>query len=162
MKKSVIGLALAIAIWFAPVPGNRVEAVSFHLFASVTDASSNLIGEWKVHSEVVWSDCPYVKEGSQAKSAIKIKNINGKLFPEWEAHGWQLVRNKNIDFANDTGFHWERESKLVNGKEYWFVRSTNDFNFDESGQLIGQSTHQQYLDGEYVGSYVTVSYLSKS
>lgn len=158
MKKALIALCISMFLALIPI---QTKALSFHLFTSVTDDSSYLIGKWVVYSKVIWSDCPYVKKGAEAKSMIRIKDINGTLFPEWEANDWQLVRNKTIDFGMNNSLHWERESKLADDNKYWFVRSSNDFDFSTEGKWTGRSVHDQYLNGKYVGSYETVSYLTK-
>lgn len=130
--------------------------------ASKSEIRSQLVGDWDMHTKVTWSDCDYVPEGSESKSEISILDINGKLFPEWDANEWQLVRNGAIDFAYDDSFHWERESKLEQDGDYWFVRTINDFNFDENGKLVAKGVVKQYLNGEYVGTYMTESTLIKN
>lgn len=141
------------------LPWNKGEANVFHLSATRVDIKSKLLGQWRVVSKVVWSDCDYVKEGLESESEIVFQNLNGRLFPEWRASEWKLVRNSTIDFSYDDSLHWERESKLEKAGDYWFVRTINDFNFDERGRLIGTSHVKQYLNGEFVGSYVTESHL---
>lgn len=126
-----------------------------------SETRSKLIGEWEVDSTVTWSDCDYVPVGNKAISKIKINDINGKLYPEWKANDWQLVRNKTIDFHYDDSLHWERESKLEDEDDYWFVRTITEIKFNETGDLIGKDHVKQYLNGEFVGSYITESKLSK-
>ncbi len=147
-----------IIICFVAGPSSTRASV-FQLTASKYDIKSKLLGQWKVISKVVWSDCDYVAEGSEAESEIVFKSMHGKLYPEWRAEGWNLVRDNAVDFFYDDSLHWERESKLEKNGEYWFVKTINDFNFDEHGRLVGISHVKQYLNGEFVGSYITESEL---
>lgn len=140
----------------------KSSATAFQLMVSKSEVRSQLVGQWEMHTKVIWSDCDYVPEGSETKSEISILDINGKLFPEWNANEWQLVRNSAIDFHYNDSLHWERESKLEQDGDYWFVRTINDFNFDQEGKLIAKGVVKQYLNGEFVGTYVTESTLIKN
>lgn len=139
----------------------QVNAIAFQLMVAKSETRSNLVGEWEVDSTVTWSDCDYVQVGSKAMSKIRINDINGQLYPEWNANDWQLVRNKVIDFHYDDSLYWERESKLEEDGDYWFVRTITEIKFDEQGDLIGKDHVKQYLNGEFVGSYISESKLSK-
>lgn len=155
----VVRLLLALIIILSPLKAN---AIAFQLMLSQSETRSELVGHWEVDSIVTWSDCKYVKEGSSAISSIKINDINGKLYPEWQANDWQLVRNKVIDFSYDDSLHWEQESKLEEEDgNYWFVRTISDFKFNDEGKLVAQGHVKQYLNGEFVGSYITESHLTK-
>lgn len=158
-RLSIIGLALLVNFVFTPA----TQAIAFQLIASQTEYRSLMAGEYKVISKVIWSDCPYVSEGQKSESKMMIHDINGTLYPEWKAEDWKLVRNKVIDFNVDKSIHWERESKLVKDGEFWFVKSVNEFNVNhKEKELNGKSYHKQYLNGEFVGSYITESYLEKT
>ncbi len=154
-------LLILLTLNLLPLNGNKSYATAFQLIASKSEIRSNLVGEWNVATKVIWSDCEYVGTGVESESKIVIHDINGKLFPEWEAYDWQLVRNKVIDFSYDESLHWEMESKLEHDGDYWFVRSINDFKLDKQGKITGKGIVKQYLNGEFVGSYVTESVLSK-
>lgn len=138
-----------------------VQATAFQILASKTDYQSQLAGEWDVSSEIVWSESDYAKEGEKSRSEISISDIHGSLYPVWKAEGWKLVRNKVIDFNMDKSIHWERESKLTKDGEYWFVKSVNKFKYKPDGTIAGRSYHKQYLNGEFVGSYITYSRLKR-
>jgi hypothetical protein len=157
----VLTLALILLLNWVQHPGNETRATAIQLVASKAEYRSSIAGEWEVITKVIWSDCPYVQEGTSSESKITFHDINGTLFPEWSAHDWQLVRDKSIDFNHDMSLHWERESKLVEENQYWFVKSINDFRYNRD-KFIGKSVHKQYLNGEFVGSYITKSYLIKS
>jgi len=157
----VLTLALILLLNWVQHPGNITRATAIQLVASKAEYRSSIAGEWEVITKVIWSDCPYVQEGTSSESKITFHDINGTLFPEWSAHDWQLVRDKSIDFNHDMSLHWERESKLVEQNQYWFVKSINDFRYNRD-KFIGKSVHKQYLNGEFVGSYITKSYLIKS
>lgn len=131
------------------------------MIASKTEYKSVLAGDWDVQSEVVWSESDYVKQGQRSKSKIAITDIHGSLYPNWKADGWKLVRNKKIDFNIDKSIHWVRESKMVKDGEYWFVKSVNKFKYNDDGTIEGRSYHKQYLNGAFVGSYITYSTLTK-
>jgi hypothetical protein len=152
------GLILALSLCILHCANAQV----FHLKATSLITKRNLVGRWKVVSRVIWSDCPYVEEGIESESTINISDINGSLFPSWRTAEWKLVRNKVIEFNSDETLYWERESKLndENGK-YWFVRSINQFDFSDYENVEATSHHKQYLDGEYVGEYITKSFLVK-
>ncbi len=154
-------LAFIFALNLLPINSNKSLATAFQLIASKSEIRSELVGEWKVATKVIWSDCEYVTKGLESESKIVIHNISGKLFPEWETYDWELVRNKAIDFGYDDSLHWEIESKLEKDGDYWFVRTINDFKLDQTGHIVGKGTVKQYLNGEFVGSYVTESVLSK-
>ncbi len=158
-KLFTICLVLLCNFVFAPL----TQATAFQLIASKTEYRTKMAGEYKVTSKVIWSDCPYVSKGQKSESKMMIHDINGTLYPEWKAADWKLVRNKIIDFNVDKSIHWERESKLVKDGEFWFVKSVNEFKVDHQEQeLIGKSYHKQYLNGEFVGSYITESFLEKN
>lgn len=156
MLSFILCFSFAMQSFFSPV-----VATAFQLVASKTEYKSILAGDWDVKSEVVWSESEYVKEGEKSRSEIAITDIHGSLYPNWKAAGWQLVRNKRIEFKFDKSIHWERESKLVKDGEYWFVKSINKFKYNDDGTIKGKSYHKQYLNGEYVGSYITYSKLTK-
>jgi hypothetical protein len=139
----------------------RVDAALFHLIASKNTYHSKLIGKWKVSTTVIWSDCPYVTVGENSESILAITDTNGRLFPQWKAYEWKLVRNNSISFTGDDSLLWERENKLFKDGKYWFIEAVDEFSFDGYDQLKGKSTINQYLNGKYVGSYVTDSRLEK-
>lgn len=159
--RRLILLALIWLLNLLPHPGTKLKATAFQLIASKADYQSAIAGEWEVVTKVIWSDCPYVPEGSRSESTMVFHDINGTLYPEWEANDWELVRNKVIDFNYDLSLHWERESKMVEEGKYWFVKSINDFKYQRDN-FTGKSYHKQYLNGEFVGAYVTKSFLVKT
>jgi hypothetical protein len=150
----ILGLGLQL-------PAYESKATAFQLLASQTEYRSMLSGSWQVVSEVIWSKSKYAQKGSVSESEIIISDIHGSLYPEWKTDGWQLVRNKSIDLNADKSIHWERESKLTINDEYWFVSSVNKFKYTSDGKIEGKSYHKQYLNGEYVGSYITYSKLKR-
>lgn len=144
-----------------PLDSYKSEAIAFQLMASRTSYEQELAGRWKVVSQVVWSDCPFVDVGDDAESEIDITAINGTLYPNWKTQAWTLVRNTSIEFNYDKTLYWERESKMYDSEDLWFVKSINKFEFDKEGQFTGKSHHKQYLNGEYVGAYITLSHLER-
>lgn len=138
-----------------------IGANTFHLFVNKDNYKSGLVGEWQVTTEVVWSDCPYVDVGLTVDSNMIFTEINGRLFPQWQANGWVLVRNKSINFEDDDLLVWERENKLFKDDKFWFISAVDKFSYDDDSQLTATSYIKQYLNGEYVGSYVTFSKLSQ-
>jgi hypothetical protein len=143
------------------LPSYKAYATAFQLLASKTEYRSMLSGSWNVVSEVVWTESKYAPKGSSSESEIVISDINGSLYPEWKVDGWQLVRNNSIDLNSDRTINWERESKLVIDDDYWYVKSVNKFKYTKDGLIEGRSYHKQYLNGEYVGSYITYSKLKR-
>ncbi len=160
MRRFLLAFILAINL-LLPLNSNKSYATAFQLIAAKSAARSELVGEWQVATKVIWSDCEYVSKGLESQSKIVIHSIGGKLFPQWEAYDWELVRNKAIDFGYDDSLHWEIETKLEKDGDYWFVRAINDFKLDNDGHVTGKGVVKQYLNGEFVGSYVTESTLSK-
>ncbi|MBT6843826.1 MAG: hypothetical protein HOA17_08540 [Candidatus Melainabacteria bacterium] len=158
LRRKLVLCTIALVLFFNPL---SAKAIAFQLMASKSEQRSELVGEWEVESSVTWSDCKYVAEGSSAVSKIRINDINGKLYPEWQANDWHLVRNKVIDFNYDNSLHWERESKLEEAGDYWFVRTITDFRFNKTGDLVAKGHVKQYLNGEFVGAYMTESHLKK-
>ncbi len=156
-------LLTLLACIFLPFFGmQKVHATAFQLFTQVNEYKSELIGDWEVVSKVIWSDSPYVKKGLKSKSTLNITEINGTIYPRWDAKPWKLVRNKVLNFTEKKSLHWERESKYEEDDDhYWFIRTVNKFDFSKDGQFKGKSYHKEYLNGELVGSYVTKSYLYK-
>lgn len=124
---------------------------------------SQFVGDWEVRTKVVWSDCPYVKEGNIAKSKMSISDVNGRLIPNWDTGKWKLVQHREINFLNQEKFTWERENKFFDPKahEFWQVESKDKFELINGQKMRGESLVKQYLDGSYVGSYMTISYLVK-
>jgi hypothetical protein len=150
----ILGLGLEL-------PAYQSKATAFQLLASKTEYRSMLSGSWDVVSEVIWTKSKFAKKGSLSESEIVISDIHGSLYPEWKVDGWQLVRNNAIDLNSDRSIHWERESKLVIEDDYWYVKSVNKFKYTDDGRIEGKSYHKQYLNGEYVGSYITYSKLKR-
>lgn len=154
-------LKIAIVLILSASGIQSVSATAFQLFTQVNNYKSDLVGDWEVVSKVIWSDSPYVKEGQKSVSNLNINEINGTLYPTWDARPWKKVRSKVLDFTSKKSLEWERESKYEEDiNHYWFVRSVNKFDFS-SGQAKGKSYHKEYLNGEQVGSYITMSYLLK-
>lgn len=139
-----------------------VSAKVFYLSANKESIFSKFVGNWEVRTEITWSDSPYVEIGAEAKSEIKIDEINGKLYPQWKASDWVLLRNISIDFNSDASLNWKRENKLVKENKYWFTDSVDKFFFDNNENLLAKSYVKQYLNGSYVGSYISNSYLKKT
>jgi hypothetical protein len=160
MRRVLLAFILALNLLLC-TNSNKSSATAFQLIAAKSEARSDLIGKWQVQTKVIWSDCEYVSKGLESESRIVIHSIGGKLFPKWEAYDWELVRNKAIDFGNDDSLHWEIETKLERDGDYWFVRAINDFKLDKHGHVTGKGVVKQYLNGEFVGSYITESTLSK-
>jgi hypothetical protein len=152
-----------LIIIFALALGLRadVKAVTFQLNVSKEHYRSELVGDWNVDTQVTWSDCPYVKVGQGAVSELNVADVNGSLYPTWKANEWELVKNSAINISNDDQIVWERSNKLYKDGKYWYVESVDRFNFDKNGKLKAKSLVKQFLDGEYVGSYITESVLDK-
>ena len=160
MGRVLLRLVICLVISFAGL--HKVSATAFQLFTQVTEYQSDLIGDWEVVSKVIWSDSPYVKKGTKSVSTLKITEINGSLYPKWEAGPWKTVRNKVLNFTPKKSLEWEIETKFEEDiNHYWFVRTVNKFDFSQDGQFKGKSYHKEYLNGEEVGSYITVSYLQR-
>lgn len=147
--------------FLTPIFSSSVMATPFHLHISKEINQSRLVGEWKVVTEVVWSDCPYVKEGQVSSSKLVISNASGRLYPSWKANDWKLVRNHKINFSNDELITWERENEVRRAGQVWKVESIDKFELKGAESMRGESLLRQYLDGEFVGTYMTVSYLQK-
>jgi len=137
------------------------SAAAFQLGISKDQYKSELVGNWDVATTVTWSDCPYVKVGQAAESELNVADTNGILYPSWKANDWQLVKNSNINISEDDQITWERSNKLYKDGKYWYVESIDRFAFDKDGKLKAKSLIKQYLNGEYVGSYITESDLNK-
>ncbi len=151
-------LVLALSCGFC----SQAKAVAFQLGISKEQYRSELVGNWDVSTKVTWSDCPYVKEGQAAESELSVADTNGALYPTWQANDWQLVKNSAINISNEDQITWERSNKLYKDGKYWYVESVDRFQFDKDGKLKAKSLVKQYLDGEYVGSYITESTLNKA
>lgn len=154
-------IKLLIIILFLSSPLSDAGAKTFHLSANKEHYKSALVGDWTVSTKVIWSDCPYVEEGNKAFSSFNISEANGRLFPHWDANNWQLVKNKSINFSGDY-FTWERENKLYEHGQYWFVKSLDKFEMVSSKKLKAKSLVKQYRNGKFVGSYITQSTLTKN
>ncbi len=155
----LVGVLVLFSVFIQPIPA---QAVTFHLNAKQDQYRSNLVGDWDVATEVTWSDCPYVNVGQVAESKMSVVDTNGVLYPQWQANDWQLVKNSTINISNDDQIIWERSNKLYKDGKYWYVESVDRFDFDRKGRLKAKSLVKQYLDGEYVGSYITESVLSRA
>lgn len=160
IRKELFLIAYLVGLVFS-FSGSGVKATAFQLIATKDDYNSKLEGEWTVSTKVIWSESKYVQIGAESESEISIANINGNLYPNWKAGDWKLKQNTAIDFSSDNSLHWERESFLNDGDKYWHVQSINKFSFDKDGVFTGLSHHKQYLNGEYIGAYVTQSILTK-
>lgn len=141
---------------------SEVQATPISLTAREAYYQSQLVGDWDVSTEVTWSDCPYVREGQTANSQLKVSDTNGVLYPQWIANEWALVDNKAIRITEKDEILWERSNKLTRNGKYWFVESKDKFSFDKKGNLVAESLVKQYLNGEFVGEYVTRSTLERA
>lgn len=146
----------------APVFTNAAKASPFYIHISKGASKSRLAGDWRVVTEVVWSDCPYVKEGERGSSKLSMTNINGRIFPIWKANGWKLSKTEEVNFSNQSTFTWQRENEMIENNDHWQAVSVDKFEVDNYNEMHAESIVRQYLNGEYVGSYMTVSYLTKA
>ncbi len=151
------------ANFLAPIFGlvNKVSASPFYLHVSKGLKKSKFIGEWRVETQVVWSDCPYVKPGQKANSKMVINDFNGRIYPTWNANGWKLLENSQINIEANNSIKWERVNALVDNDDVWKTESVDKFDLTKSGAMLGESLVKQFLNGDYVGSYMTVSFLVK-
>lgn len=146
--------ALLLNVWT-----NKAYSAPFYLGASKTRYKSKFKGQWKVITKVTWSDCDYVRPGEITESEIIINEVSGRLFPRWKAGDWKLVKNKSINFRNDEILSWERENNYLRNSQEWHVRSIDKFEVINPNKMEGESLLRQYLNGRFVGSYMTKSYL---
>lgn len=160
IRKGLFLIAYLVGVLFT-ISVNRAGATAFQLIATKDEYRSQLQGDWEVKTTVIWSDSPYVKVGNESESELSIMDINGHLYPKWIAGDWKLLKNTSIDFNKDKSLYWERESILEIEKELWRVQSVNKFDFDQLGQFTALSHHKQFLNDEYVGTYITQSTLTK-
>ena len=160
IRKGIFLVAYLVGL-VLPFTMGGAEATAFQLIATKDEYHSKLEGKWTVATKVVWSDCPYVKIGTESESEITINNINGNLYPSWKANDWKLMESKAIDFNTDNSLYWEISSFLEKKSEYCYVETVKKFDFTKHGKFNGTSHNKQFLNGEYVGAYITESQLTK-
>lgn len=139
----------------------EIQAAPFYLSASQTEYQSNFTGQWEVVTKVVWSECDYVHIGEVASSTLTINSFNGRLYPTWRAEDWTLVQNNEINFHGDEVLTWQRTNEKLDKNNHWYVESLDKFEISGNKSMEGESLVRQYLNGEYVGSYMTISQLRR-
>ena len=141
---------------------SSVKSQAFKLSANINQSyDARLLGDWKVKTVVVDSNCKYVEPGIQTYTRLNFSLKNGKIRPQWFANDWDLVKDQIFELAQDDKLLWLRENKLNSRGKHWITRSKDIFDIKKREQITAKSHVNQYLNGKYVGDYQTISYLRR-
>jgi hypothetical protein len=150
-------LNLIISIFLCSFCIQSANSIAFQLIAQVNEVKTHIEGEYEVVTKVIWSSSPYVKKGQKSISELYIDDINGKLYSQWHSRPWKIVKTNLIEFKDSNQLRLEQDTKFDEDlNNYWYVQSAFDFDFED---LEGKAYHKEFLNGEYVGAYITKSYL---
>lgn len=160
MKRLIIAAAMLLVTSLNSVKSDKIhEPLRISLSAQSYDP--RIFGTWKVTTVVVDSNCRYVSTGEESFSKLNFSLIDGKLTPTWFGHSWNLIDNRMFKLEENNHLLWVRDNSLVKERKFWLAHSEDVFNIESPNYITAQSKIDQYLNGNYVGNYKTVSYLKK-
>jgi len=118
-------------------------------------------GTWKVETTVVDSGVSAVLAGQKSVSEITFRHVpDGRTVASWVQPGWTEAEASQVSFSQEkarvdrTNYYWADGVKGA-----WAARSRDDFTKVSDTQMTAKSYIDQYVDGQYVGRYRTVSTL---
>ena len=160
MKRLVITAAMLLVTSLNSVKSDKIHK-PIRISLSAQSYDPRIFGTWEVKTVVVDSNCRYVSTGEESLSKLNFSLIDGKLTPTWFGHNWNLVDNKMFKLEENDRLLWVRDNSLVKERKFWLAHSEDVFNIESPNYITAQSKIDQYLNGNYVGNYKTVSYLKK-
>jgi len=142
-------------------PGTNISAA---LTASARQNSLQakaVEGGWNCTSKVTASSCASVTPGTIVQSFIQyLRNAQGALVQNWQENGWTPAASKIWKLGEWT-FSTNKESCYTTAQGSITARSQEKIRVVSPGEMIAESTVQQYLNGRYIGTYKTSSILHK-
>lgn len=118
-------------------------------------------GTWKCETTVVDSGVSAVLAGQKSVSEITFRHVpDGRTVASWVQPGWTEAEASQVSFSQErarvdrTNYYWADGVKGA-----WAARSRDDFTKLSDSQMTAKSYIDQYVDGQYVGRYRTISNL---
>lgn len=129
---------------------------------SAAEQAREVEGTWNCVSKVVDSNCPSIIPGTVVQSFIQfLRNAEGSLVQNWQESGWTPASTPVLKFGNSQ-ISTSKEATFQNGQGGWTARTQERMKMLNPQTMIAESTVQQYLNGQFVGTYKTTSVLRKS
>lgn len=118
---------------------------------------SAFAGQWRCESLVVSSAVPEVMPGQKIISQVNfVKSREGAVTMVWSQAGWTSTLT-GLRVKGDNQATASRVNQYMTGN--WSARSRDRYIKISENQLVAQSRVEQYVNGQYVGTYVTQSNL---
>lgn len=120
-------------------------------------------GAWSCETTVTESTIPTVLPGSQIRSEISFyQTADGRTQARYNQPGW--VNNKSLAVTfNGTEAKADRTSYYFgeNSQGSWAARTRDQFKQEDANTITAKSYVDQYIEGQYVGRYRSVSILHR-
>jgi len=138
---------------------------------SVSDLNPNTFpktytGTWSSQTTVVDSTAPQVMAGQVISSdVIFYPTADGRVQARWNQPGWVETQTVACSFGKN---HEEAKSDRTtyyfgdNAQGSWAARARDQFAQTAKDTITAKSYVDQYIDGQYVGRYRTISVLKRT
>jgi hypothetical protein len=154
-------------------PAQQAGATSraFPAAPAVSDLDPNTFpktytGTWSSQTTVVDSTAPQVLAGQVINSDVVFyPTSDGRVQARWNQPGWVETQTVASSFGKD---HSEAKSDRTtyyfgeNAQGSWAARARDQFALTAPDTITAKSYVDQYIDGQYVGRYRTVSVLKRT
>lgn len=121
-------------------------------------------GAWYCETTVIDSTLPAVSKGQVIGSEVVFyTNKDGTIRARWNQPGWVETQSQAITF-NGTEAKADRTTYYFgdNMQGNWAARGRDQFAQTGPDQISAKSYVDQYMDGQYLGRYRTVSVLKRT
>lgn len=145
-------------------PTSSPPKPSFALSASNSNhAAARMVeGTWNCVSKVVSSTCATVMPGTVVQSFIQyMKNAQGAMVQNWNQAGWTPASSAVLKF-NDTSISTSKESTFVSTGGAVTARTHERLKLVNPQTMVAESIVEQFCNGQFIGTYKTVSVLHKA
>ena len=123
-------------------------------------------GDWSCQTKVVDSSAPSVAPGQIIDSEVVFyPTADGRIKARWNQAGWVETQSNAYSFGkNNDEAKSDRTTYYFgdNAQGSWAARSRDQFKQSSPDTISATSYVDQYIDGQYVGRYRTVSVLKKT
>jgi hypothetical protein len=139
------------------VSGSAANAGSATKCDPGTSFPTAFAGLWRCESLVVASAVPDVSPGQRMISQVNfVKSAEGSVSMTWAQDGWTSTLT-SLRVKGDSQASTSRVNQYMTGN--WSARSRDRYVKVSENLLVAESRVEQYLSGQYVGTYNTQSIL---
>lgn len=116
-------------------------------------------GEWQCESVVVSSAVPDVVPGQHIRSHVNfVKSPQGLVSMVWSQSGWTSTLT-SLSVKGENHASTRRLNQYCDGS--WTANSRDRYTQVSYDQLVATSRVEQYVNGQYIGTYTTQSVLKR-